>query len=402
MKSLNYNKYDYGIIFTIALLVFGNIGGAYQPIRLVAIFFSISVISRILNKKTTIEQKYVFIFFAFWFFYAILSLFWTSDKIQAIKELVYYYGHFSLFFLIVFWAEKAKKPVISIIHGWSLFFVLGLPVAFIEIITDQHLSYSLLQSATIVNIGHNILVQKKFASLTFGNYNGYVVILVYTLPFLFSNLFLYKKLNKKIVAWFLVFSCSFILITNASRGGVLCLLLVFANFMYFYRKKTLSLLSLFLALACICFYFDSIFDQLFYRFQYRYSFFEDNTRIRLIQIALSLFYESYFMGTGLGSIVSSMAASNFLGVEIPHNLFLEILTQYGIFVFGGFIVFLVHFFLRVLKMQACLSKFVLSSAFLLLIPSSVINSGYLLMPALWVFWGSLFVVSGKVVVYEKK
>jgi hypothetical protein len=53
-------------------------------------------------------------------------------------------------------------------------------------------------------------------------------------------------------------------------------------------------------------------------------------------------------------------------------------------------------------MQACLSKFVLSSAFLLLIPSSVINSGYLLMPALWVFWGSLFVVSSKVVVYEKK
>jgi hypothetical protein len=407
LKYNKYNKYDYGIIFLIALLVFGNIGGAYQPIRLVAILFSLNVLNRIIKKHISKKQKFVFCFFVFWYAYSIFSLLWTSDQIQASKELIYYYGHFSLFFLIVFWSEKANDPLRSIIYGWCLFFLLTLPIALIEILTDQHLTYSLLQADTLINPGHGLVAHQKFASVTFGNYNGYVTALVFTLPFLFANLLSNKKFKIQCFGWILVFLCFYILLINASRGGIICATIVLIVFMLYYKKSSFNFKKILaiVILTFICFslyyFFGSIFEQFSNRLVNRTSIFEDRSRVVLIQRSLQLFYESYFMGTGVGSIIASMLNVSPLGIVIPHNLFLEILVQYGIFIFGAFLILLIKLFFLSLNASSSSSRFILCSGLLSLLPASVINSGYLLMPVLWVFFASLFVLATNLNLYEK-
>jgi teichuronic acid biosynthesis protein TuaE len=395
--KLNFNKYDYCNIGVISLLFFGNIGGAFQPIRIVALLLFPYILIWILQNKFTKPQMLIINFFTFWYLYAIISLFWTVDKTEAYKELFYYFVHFSLFLIIILFAQKSNKPLQSIIYGWCLFFIITVPIALNEIINDQHLPSSIFASDNLVNLSEGTIVQKKFASVTFGNYNAYVTILAFALPFLFANLFLSKRIIHQIVGLILVATCTFIFLINASRGGVICLLITVAVFLFYYRKEnfkfkrgliTLALLILFIAFY---FYSSTIFQQLSYRYISTDSFFEDKTRSNLIQIAIQFIHDTYFVGTGIGSMVSSLSAVSYGGISILHNLFLEIFMQYGLIIFIIVILYFYKLYIIARKIQSTKIKFIVYTILLLLIPSSVINSGYLLMPSLWVFWASIFV-----------
>ena len=403
-----YNKYDYGIIFLIALLVFGNMGGAFEPIRVAGIILSPYLLAKFFKNRFTKEQMFVIKFFAFWFFYAVISLLWTNGEEQAYKELFYYYVHFSLFFIIVFFSQKAKRPLHSIIYGWCLFFILTAPIALNEIINDQHLPMSIFGADTIVNLGNNVLSKKKFASVTFGNYNGYVTVLTYILPFLFFSTLLKKNIKHQLFGMLLVSICLYIILVNASRGGILCLLITLIIFIFYYRKGSFRYKSGLIALVSIllfaALYYDSksIFEQISHRSLSAASFAEDETRFNLSQLGLQLLSDTYFIGTGVGSMVSSLSAVSLGGILILHNLFLEIFMQYGLIIFGIFIVFLIKLFIRTTKIKSNNIKFLAYAILFSLVPSSVINSGYLLMPVFWILLASLFViVTNKRVLVEK-
>ena len=88
-----YNKYDLGLILLIASLVVGDFGGALQPVRLVALIFMPQVLMRFVRINRLINS--IFLFFLFWLFYILISLFWTADLGQGLKEVFYYISHFS-------------------------------------------------------------------------------------------------------------------------------------------------------------------------------------------------------------------------------------------------------------------------------------------------------------------
>ena len=159
MKQNKYNKYDYGIIVLILLIAFGGIGGTLSPLRCVALFFSpwvwLNIFTRPLNKAL----RFVCYFFLIWFIYSLCSLVWTSALVEGLKELLYYYCHFSLFFLFFLWLQKARSPLVSIILGWVGLILCTLPIAFNEIFNDQHL-YLTLHDHLSMNVDGQTLVRK--------------------------------------------------------------------------------------------------------------------------------------------------------------------------------------------------------------------------------------------------
>lgn len=397
VNQKNYNKYDMGIILIIAIFVLGGFGGALQPIRIIALIFLPSILIQVRMNRII---YHIFLFFLFWLFYIVISLSWTSDFNQGIKEFFYYITHFSLFLLIQNWAYKAINPLRSIIVGWLLFFLLTCPIAFYELIYDVHLPSSVQSSDLIINVGDGMVLQKKFASVTFGNYNGYVIHLCLSMPFVFSFLLLKKNIISQCLGWLSIIMMSYILLMNASRGGILCLVVVLFWFLFYYKRvafKSKWLISALVLLVLILFIIPNwniIAEQFYARFVGRTNIFEDSGRSNLISLAWTLFLESYAVGTGVGSIQAAMSTKT-SGINIPHNLFLELLVQYGLVIFIFCFSFIIRLFFNVFSSERrkTINRFILVSSFCSLPFMSVINSGYLLMPALWVYFSCLTFLS---------
>lgn len=400
MLTKKINRYDYGIIFLISLVAFGGIGGAMQPIRILGIMFLPMVVTSLVTNKMSKEEKWVFRFFLFFILYAVISLLWSFNQSEGVKELGYFVCHFSLFFMLVFWSKKANNPFKAILNGWLMVLLLTLPIAFIEVITNWHLPISKYEADKLMNLGGNIIKQ-RYASVTFSNYNTYVVLLVFCLPFLLTHLKIIRKLRIQLFYWIVFLSVSVILFINASRGGILCwgILLIF-YFVYDRKKKQWSMGSIFLGILVLLmavYVFNEYSTEVLQQFSYRInegdkSFFEDSSRFYLYQVALILWINSVFMGTGIGSEAAAMSSIS-SGIVATHNMYLEVLLQFGIIIFILFIVFLYKIFSKISIINFKPIKFIMISFLLIFIPIFIVNSGYLLMPSLWVLLGSLFIIS---------
>lgn len=387
------NKYDNMIVFVIFTLITGNFGGALQPIRLLGLVSIPVVLVFILNNK--LRFRNTLLFFTLCFFYALISLFWTSDINEAYKEIFYYLIHVSLFFYIVFLSAKANSPCNSIIYGWFITFLFSAVIAIYEIVSDYHLPMNIYESAQLLNSGGNV-IHKQYASVTFGNYNGYVTFLCCVLPFLFAYILSRVKVRHLLFGLLAFLLISYILLINASRGGLLSLLICFSIFLFQFRKTNIKhkQVVFLILISLICYviytYSDVIFLQIISRFVESEAIVNDNSRTELIERALLLFYNSYFCGTGIGSIQASMEAIT-SGITLPHNLFLEVLVQYGMVIFLCFLSFLYLFFQRIRKSKDLVIRYVMCAALCSLPAMSIINSSYLLFPVVWVYFASLFV-----------
>lgn len=146
---------------------------------------------------------------------------------------------------------------------------------------------------------------------------------------------------------------------------------------------------------CLIFFFlfvyrEALFEQISYRL-IESSLLEYTGRMELWGTAWKLILKSSFLGTGIGSINDSMAQYGLL-ITIPHNLFLEIFVQYGLLLIMLFLIFIAIVFYKVRKSNK-VNQFIVYTSLIILPFSSIINSGYLLMPVFWLFLSSLYILS---------
>ena len=111
------NVFDFLLIITISLLVFGGFGGALQPIRLFSLVM-FPFVFRFLLKKSNIKQiaktsRVVSILYMFF----LVSLLWTSDINEGFKEIIYYGIHLNLFLLIVMLYMKDIRKLVILEYG---------------------------------------------------------------------------------------------------------------------------------------------------------------------------------------------------------------------------------------------------------------------------------------------
>ena len=386
------------------LLALGGIGGSFQPIRIFIILSLPWIIKYCLNNKSVVvSYRYEIHVFFIWFFYAIISLLWVITPTESIKEVIYLFVNFSGFVLLVLFSNNAKQPKESIIKGWILFFVLTLPIALIELIFDKHLSIAYQSENLMMNFGGGVALQRNFASVTFGNLNGYNTVLVYVIPFLLGSLMHDKYFSKfrRIISLILMVLLSVIIVMNSSRSAFICLLIAVFIFILFYIKNIKTFIGTGLVFAIIIGVFlfsnSNIFDFLFIRFQTQGL--GDSNRYILVEEGLKQLQKSGFMGIGAADFIPTMREVENLDNFSPHNFFLEVLVQYGLIIFILFIAL----FVRIIKKNRYNNKrfaYITTTSLIMLPLTFSIDSSYLLSVSTWIYIASLYIIVDKKYNYD--
>ena len=95
-------------------------------------------------------------------------------------------------------------------------------------------------------------------------------------------------------------------------------------------------------------------------------------------------------GIGVGGLDASMAQFSKGGINVTHNMFLEVLVQYGVIVFLAVLIFLLRLFKRAFRVEGH-RKEVLLMSFVSMPAYFIIDSTYLLTCHYYVLIATLIV-----------
>lgn len=340
-----------------------------------------------LEKKMPVS---VVCFFIVWFIFSVFSLTYISLLDEGIKHIIYNTSSASLFIALYLFSFKASMPCISVIWGWTLIVFFTSPVAFWEIISGNHLSFNLLKDV-MLDSG-----QRIYASVAFGNLNSYVVCLIYCLPFILTGLFSVSK--SKRMFWIALLIASTIIIINASRGGILCLILSTVVFLISVirdsniKKSHVFSSLLFIAIIIICFA-DTLFSQITGRFSSVEGIAEDAGRLIIYANCITIFINTFGFGCGIGNLTHALENVSSVDIAAPHNLFLEFLAEYGVIPSIFFIIMLFQIIKRLATNRTKAIKMLGIIIAVIIIPLSLIDSGYISGTHIWIFLSSLLIMS---------
>lgn len=390
------NRYDYLLIFYISLMAFGVYGGAFQPLRIFIVLFTPGTLLFFI-KDRNIRIKYIFEIstFLFWIYYACVTLVWVIDLSAGLKEITYLIINFIGVLLFFQFSTKSNNPIRSIIKGWISFIIITLPIAIAELLFDRHLSVAILDADSAIG---GVGIAWKYASTTFGNYNGYNQVIVYSLPFILSSLFLFTKTIKSLSIWMILMLCTFIILTNGSRGSFLCLSISLLVFLFFLRKQKVNNWGLSFFITSILFsigYFgQKIFFLIILRAQ-ELGLTKDTSRTDILIAGLHKLKEHYFLGVGAGNFQINLKYINKLLTVAPHNLLFEILVQYGPIITCLFLIIFVRIIAKTYKNPNFIAKYIVTAMLISAPFATVIDSSYIAVVPAWILIASLSVVADK-------
>ena len=393
MKKGHY-IYDLILFGLIALLIFGSIGNGAQPVRLFILALSPFMVLDVLRRphQSLHYYRYECFFLLFWFLWSLSFFYKAVDEIESAKHVIYLLIH-SLGFLEVLWAaNKAVNPQHAIKYGWLALIALSIPIAIYEFLTDFHLSMSFQETGTTMYV-HGIHIERPFASVTFGNLNSYNTVLCWALPSLFMcNLYPKGKFDKAI-GFTLIAFITLIIIANASRGAILCLMLMLGTYVYAYykmgRNRTLLIIILVLSIGALFYYLGELFILILERFDDQ-GMSDDGRSENLIK-GFQAFIDSYGLGIGIGNYGPIMGDIYRVQFAAPHNVFLEILVCFGLIVFVGFIAMCIRIVRRCLKIGTAFNRNMLLFCSVAFVLAGIIDSNYWMKATTWMFFVSAYI-----------
>lgn len=390
----SYNIYDVYIFLLIASLVAGNLFGAFQIPRVLAILFLIPCTRCYPQCKFLISDMKNFALL--FLLYSFLSCLWAPTATsESLLETGYNVVHMILFFEIIIFSRPAKNAINAIFAGFLVAFLISAVIAFWELTTDNHLYTSKIKEAKAKNLGYEIYM-RYFAAVTFYNFNMYTTFLCFTIPFIFYGITNKNyKLIWRIVSVIAAVSSVILVLFNASRGGLLAIIIV--TFVYyqmtFFKRRSMSfyaILFVFLLIFILYYYGSDILNTLMVRGSVQGAI-ENEGRLSIWHNAYKVAEQYLFLGCGAGGINNAMEQFAQGGITIPHNLFMELFSQYGLFFLCVFVVFVVKILRRSFIIKDNYRKITLYQSMLAFPIICIINSGYLTAPVLWAFMASLYV-----------
>lgn len=289
--------------------------------------------------------QWYFIFLAFWVGYGLLSLTWSASLTLAVRNIIFLLMGISVIFFSVYYFKKIED-LQKVQWIWFVIFSVLVILGFWEHLTGQHLMISKFYLSTNENI-------MFIPTGVFHNENNYATFLALGIPFVIS---LFRN-NDRILFRFLgietVAGAIYLIVVTGSRANILAVLLELTIFLLLIDKKQ-RIKLIFTLLIClvilIIFLPDSI--QGFFPTIYREtgltvsqtklnsgSLFQ---RVNLIRNGIYFLFSKAGFGVGAGNFeyyMSNFAIYDTEGYINPTNWWLEILVNYGIFIFVGYIIF---------------------------------------------------------------
>lgn len=381
----------------IFLIAMGGLGGSFQPTRIIIIisglFFGLRAkMHRNLIGLSPLVRKGLLVYFV-WMVYGSLTLLWAPDPEVGLNSeiIVMAIGMSSLLFF-PFYYTNDPETIKKISRAWAWSCIVTLPIAVYEIFTYQHFFY-FDEDRVLGGLGFNA----PFAATFFGNYNGYSGILCFYYPFLLISFLQEKrKIYKAIFAIGILISVLVILI-NTSRGALLTFAVISFCAVKINAKRIISF-----AAGVVVVYFllpgsikASINTVISYRFG-KGAALRDSSRSGLFDAGIEFTQRSYGFGIGAGGFEIEMLKSGYYeGMVNPHNIFMEVLSQYGIFVFLLFCYWLILITVKVWKntvIDKPIKRILIGTMFCIPV-IGVINSAALGYTYWWVFFTSVALIA---------
>ncbi len=301
-------------------------------------------------------KNYIYFLF-FWLGYSTISLAWAISKGDAIRDIIF----LLMGILVIFFATYyffTEKDLINLYHIWLFVFCLLIVIGFWEHLTGIHLPVSSLYSEVRPYLMH-------IPTGVFFNPNDYAIFLALGIPF---SLTLFRYSKKKYL-YFLSICCFisafYLIISTGSRANIVAvlfeILFIFIFLMNINKKaKFLIGLTTIIIIFSVIFPLESAYqvynkimaelNSLMIQLRLREG--SIGIRVNLLKNCLYFLYSSAGFGIGAGNAeyyIANYSKYYTSGIINPHNWWLEILVNYGLIIFLGYIFFYIGIIKRLWK-----------------------------------------------------
>lgn len=298
------------------------------------IFFLWKEKNDILSFDSRLTRRSIF-FLIIWLGYGIIQLLWTKNIMVGIRELYYLSLFISLIILLI--KTINSKDLILLAYDFFGFFTVALIIfGIIELITGIHLNTSMYFASHI----------SGKATAVFYNPNDFSFFLNLTFPFLMFNVFNKGTVYSKVFNLTMVGALIVIIIMNDSRLAfitvIIQLILIFVL-----SKKLLSKINMIsgILIALIIFFFrHKLLNGLYGVYiELEKGISSSFIRYNLFLNGLYALYKSKFLGVGPHGYQDHVYPKFYTKHIIdPHNWWIEVLTNYGVFIFVGYLLLIFY------------------------------------------------------------
>ena len=299
-----------------------------------------------------IRVSWYLLFFAVWFLWAVVSLFWAPFSINLARHLeALIIGPLLIIFTLLFFSDEGG--IRSLYRLWVVSAIIFIGIGVGELATGLH--FGVPQQYDELGINHPRAV--FWGPQTFG------VFLSLAFPFLYIMVRFSKSVPAKVLGLAAIFLSFFFMVRGEAGGPIVavaigtCLILLLMGWGDRFRLIAVGLVTAG-ALALASFSTPLIsqssvvqlakgLPQQILSINQPYSKFNPETSItyrqRLIKDGMVLLAESHYLGVGPGGFEYYMTSGSrrfALGVDVNlHNWWAEILVDYGVLIFALFVAF---------------------------------------------------------------
>ncbi len=333
---------------------------------LIALFWFWLIIDLFLRRgKLKLGKLYVKSYLAFliiWVFYAILSLSWAVDKTAAIRDIIFLVMGVSIILFVVYYLN-ALEDLKRFYYLWLIILVLLVALGLWENVTGQHL--------TISDVSRLPTRLSFIPTGTFNNPNDFATYLTLSFPLAFSVVLCSRKIIARFVGLVLVLATIYLLIMTLSRANYLALafeLVFIFVFMLRIRDKLKLVLSAGIMILILITMFPGVFSGVTGTVaEQMNSLISDlpiessslNKRVNLAKNSLYFLFSHFGIGIGAGNdgyYMVHFPIYQTWGKTEVHNWWVENLSNYGIFIFSGYVIFWVSLICNLYKMRGRLKN----------------------------------------------
>lgn len=340
--------------FTIDLGPFNIFAFRILLLLISSIFFAQFLLRHGVFNYSNVRIKNYINFLVLWILYSILSLAWADCAEETFKEIIFLVMGSLLIFFTVFYFTKLKDFVLFY-YMWLLVLLVMVGLGLWNSMTGNHLDVSGVKDAADRF--------RYMPTAVFHNPNDFATYLVLSFPFTISFIKHQKIILYRVIGIGLFLSVLYLIVLTKSRANYLALVggVFFWLIFTLKLKEKIRVLVLFVLLTLLALLLFSQFLQPLYALIVeQYSSLTNeineggsiNIRVNLIKNSIILLFNHYGFGVGAGNIeyhIANYGKYDTGNVYNLHNWWVELLSNYGIIIFIGYIIFYFNIFRNLFK-----------------------------------------------------
>lgn len=298
-----------------------------------------------------IKIKPYLLFLIIWLIYSIFTLGWAISKSDVLHYTYFLFTGFSIIFFITFYLHSLKDI--------RRFYALWIIVAIIFICMGIWECYT---GNNFISTQHS-KVGIFFPTAVYTNTNFLAIFLALSLPFILAWLHYKRKISEQILSFSFLLGGFYVLVMTGSRANILALLFVISIFFLFilwrFREKIKLIVPAFLIVILLFGFGSTFIDNIVEALRQEIEMTGKLNKIaeyspdspffmrkNLLEGSILSFINSFGFGVGagnidryLGSLEPQKVYAGEDGKRNPHNWWAEILANFGIFIFLGYLIF---------------------------------------------------------------